>query len=54
MATTIVNLAWRIDHPKPLQLDVQRLAVLPYLVWHAAWCGYFQAWMAVMSPRGRS
>lgn len=54
MATTVNLAAWRLAHPRPMQLNVQHLAVLPYLVWHAAWCGYCQAWMAVMSPRGRS
>lgn len=54
MATTIVNLAaWRLAHPKPLQPDLVAMAVLPYLVWHAAWCGYCQAWAEVMFPGGR-
>ncbi len=56
MSTTIINLAaWRLAYPKPLQPDLgAAMAVLPYRVWHAAVIGYCQAWMAVMSPRGRS
>lgn len=53
--TTIINLsACRLAHPKPMQPDLGAMAVLPYRVWHAAVIGYCQAWMAVMSPRGRS
>lgn len=55
MSATLINLtAWRRAHPKPLQPELGAMAMLPFLVWRAAWCGYCQAWLAVMSPWGRS
>jgi len=46
--------AGRLAHPNPMHPDICAMSMLPFRVWCAAWCGYCQAWMDVMSPRGRS